>query len=149
MPVSLITPASLGGVPAFSAYQSSAQTLSNATFTKMLFQTEEFDTNNNFNNSTFTPTVAGYYQVSAYIYFGNGAGANITTIFKNGGAYKRIDTSSNPANAGVGCGSCIVYCNGTTDYIEVYGYQNQGSNLTIPFALSDLVWFQGVLVRAA
>ena len=36
-----------GGVagtgPAFSAYQSSAQTLSNATFTKISFQTEEFE----------------------------------------------------------------------------------------------------------
>jgi hypothetical protein len=139
-----------GNQPAFSAWQSSAQTLSNATFTKMLFQTEEFDTNNNFDTSTsrFTPTVAGYYQVSSQVYFGNSLGPNITAIFKNGGAYKRLQTSPNPANDGTSGGSCIVYCNGTTDYIEVFGYQNRGSSLTLPFPQADLIWFQGVLVRA-
>jgi hypothetical protein len=137
------------GAPAFSAYQSSAQTLSNATFTKMLFQTEEFDTNSNFASSTFTPTVAGYYQISTFIYFGNAVGNNITSIYKNGGNYKRLNNSPSTAAAGSSGGSCLVYCNGTTDYIEVYGYQTQGSNLTIPFALSDLVYFQAAMVRSA
>ena len=54
-----------GNGPAFSAYQSSAQTLSSNTATKLTFTTEEFDTNNNFASSTFTPTVAGYYLVTA------------------------------------------------------------------------------------
>ena len=138
-----------GNMPAFSAYQSSAQTLSNATFTKMLFQTKEFDTNNNFANSTFTPTVAGYYQVSSQVYFGNTLGNNILQVNKNGGGYKRLFSAPNPADAGSGGGSCIVYCNGTTDYIEIYGYQSTGGSLTIPFAQSDLVWFQAVMVRAA
>ena len=138
-----------GNMPAFSAYQSSAQTLSNATFTKMLFQTKEFDTNNNFANSTFTPTVAGYYQVSSQVYFGNTLGNNILQVNKNGGGYKRLFTAPNPADAGSGGGSCIVYCNGTTDYIEIYGYQSTGGSLTIPFTQSDLVWFQAVMVRAA
>ena len=138
-----------GTGPAFSAFQSTAQTLTTSTFTRMNFQTEEFDTNNNFASSRFTPTVAGYYQVSAFIYYGNGSGTNITNIGKNGGIYKRIDNSPSPANSGVGGGSCIVYCNGTTDYLEVFGFQNQGTDLTLPFALADLVWFQGALIRAA
>ena len=47
--------------PAFSAYQSSAQTLSSNTVTKIQFQTEEFDTANCFDSTTnyrFTPNVA-------------------------------------------------------------------------------------------
>jgi hypothetical protein len=140
----------MGGVaPAFSAYQSSAQTLANATFTKMLFQTEDFDTNNNFATSRFTPTVAGYYQVSTFIYFGNTVGENLTSIYKNGGNFKRLNNSGPTANGSSAGGSCLAYCNGTTDYIEVYGYQSSGTNLTIPFAQADLVWFQACLVRGA
>jgi hypothetical protein len=60
-----------GNMPAFSAYPNSQQTLSATTYTKILFQTEEFDTNNNYASSTFTPTVAGYYQVSTAINWGN------------------------------------------------------------------------------
>ena len=58
-----------GNGPAFSAYQSTQQTgISSATFTKVNFQTEEFDTNSNFASSTFTPTIAGYYQINSVIW---------------------------------------------------------------------------------
>ena len=53
-----------GNGPAFSAYQSTLQSFSSNTVTKVLFQTEEYDTNSNFASSRFTPTVAGYYQLS-------------------------------------------------------------------------------------
>ena len=56
------------GGPTFSAYLSSGQTISNATHTKIQYNTEEWDTNNNYDNATnyrFTPTVAGYYQINA------------------------------------------------------------------------------------
>jgi hypothetical protein len=138
-----------GTGPAFSAWQSVAQTFANATFTKINFQTEEFDTNNNFASSTFTPTVAGYYQVSGGLYMGTTLGIVIVSVFKNGGAYKRLAGTSTPVNGTHTYGSCLVYCNGSTDYIELYGYQSSGSSATIPFAQSDLVWFQGVLARAA
>ena len=41
--------------PAFSAYAAAIlQTIPNATLTKVLFQTEEFDTNSNYASSRFT-----------------------------------------------------------------------------------------------
>jgi hypothetical protein len=52
----------------FSAYMSSTQTLTNAgTWYKLNFNTESYDTNNDFNTSTGTYTVpiTGYYQFSA------------------------------------------------------------------------------------
>jgi len=50
-----------GNGPIFSAYSSAGQTVSNNTITKILFDTENFDSNSNFASSRFTPTVAGYY----------------------------------------------------------------------------------------
>jgi len=47
------------GGPAFSAFASTSQTVSSATFTKVIFGSEDYDTNNNFASSTFTPAVAG------------------------------------------------------------------------------------------
>jgi hypothetical protein len=132
--------------PAFSAYLSSAQSFTVNVVTKVTCQTEEFDTNNNYDNATnyrFTPTVAGYYQVSACISVASAAAQIATYIYKNGSKWKQ---GSNYANGFTGSISCLVYCNGSTDYIEFYGAfsstQNASSNLY------DTA-FQAVMVRSA
>jgi hypothetical protein len=137
-----------GNGPAFSAYPSGTLSISNNTNTKILFQTEEFDTNNNFASSTFTPTVAGYYQLSTLV----GTTAVITSeaiisIYKNGSLYKYL---ANPYASSISMlgGSCLVYANGTTDYFEVYMVQYSGSSRTIS-SNSQVVWFQGAMVRSA
>ena len=54
--------------PAFWAWQSVQQTgVTASTWTKITFTSEIFDTNNNYDSSRFTPTVAGYYQINATI----------------------------------------------------------------------------------
>jgi hypothetical protein len=136
------------GAPAFSAYPSGTLSISNNTNTKILFQTEEFDTNNNFASSTFTPTVAGYYQLSTLV----GTTAVITSeaiisIYKNGSVYKYLADPYASSIAMLG-GSCLVYANGTTDYFEVYMVQYSGSSRTIS-SNSQVVWFQGSMVRSA
>ena len=136
-----------GGVaPAFSAYQSSAQTLGSATLTKILFQTEEFDTNNNFASSTFTPTVAGYYQVQGKIQPSASYSAGIVAIYKNGVVYKYGSYNANATGVAQPSMSCLVYCNGSTDYIEFYASVTTGQALD---ATSAMTWFQGCLVRGA
>lgn len=140
-------PSSIKG-PAFSAYsnaQSSAVT-SNVN-TKVLFQVEEFDTNNNFASSTFTPTVAGYYQINASF---QGAGTVSTAriiVYKNGAEYKGGSYLINQGNAAVPVLSTLVYANGTTDYFEIYGNLT-GSGLTFYFG-QPLTYFNGVMVRSA
>jgi len=55
------------GGPAFRASINSDLGVSVSTWTKVPFDTEEFDTNSNYDNATnyrFTPTVAGYYQAN-------------------------------------------------------------------------------------
>ena len=133
-----------GTGPAFSAYQSSVQTLSSVTNTKILFQTEEFDTNNNFANSTFTPTVAGYYQVSASIRVNSSSTTIRMMIWKNGSQYK-IGTDVN-TYVNNGLVTTLVYCNGTTDYIEAYALIGTGQVLAAEQAST---WFNGSMTRAA
>jgi hypothetical protein len=136
-----------GTGPAFSAYQSSAQTLATATNTKITLQTEEFDTNSNFDSTTnyrFTPTVAGYYQVNGRIEVASATTEVITFIYKNGSKYK--SGSDVAANAVASVVSALVFLNGTTDYIEFYGYVGIGQNLS---ATITNTFFQASMVRSA
>ena len=129
--------------PAFSAYQSTLQTLSSGTDTKILFQTEEFDTNNNFASSTFTPTVAGYYQVTGSIRTGGSAVQIRTRIYKNGASYKLCTDVNSCFNA---MASTLVYLNGSTDYVEFYALFATGANTSAGAAET---WFNGCLIRGA
>lgn len=131
--------------PAFSAYQSTQQTLTANVKTKIQFQTEEFDTNNNFDNATnyrFTPTIAGYYQINASVFF-NTANIGFAAIQKNGTDYKRgaqsVTTYCATANS-------IVYMNGSTDYVEIWA---QANAITTLFNDISGTYFNGVLVRGA
>ena len=138
-----------GNIPLFSAYKSgSAQTISNSTYTKITFESEEFDTNNNFASSRFTSTVAGYYQINWLINIGSGSGSYewVSSIFKNGVSYK-TGLDANSSQFGIG-GAALVYLNGTTDYIEIWSYQGSGGNKSIP-AYQTGTWFEGFLVKAA
>jgi hypothetical protein len=144
-----------GNMPAFSAYNNATQTISNVTTTKISLNTEEFDTNNNFDSTTnyrFTPTVAGYYQIN----FGCGLsgttvnGLIVGVIYKNGVAYKNIYSSyqSTTGNGGVEV-STIVSMNGSTDYIEFYLYQSTGASQPTNGGSVSGVFANGCMVRSA
>lgn len=144
MAISKINPNSLGGVPAFSASAVGTFSITANTWTKLQFNTEQFDTNNNYDSTTnyrFTPTVAGYYQfnfVNAQLV----AGAGYLSIYKNGASgANQYGASANPS------GSTVLYMNGSTDYVEVYTYTT--SAVTSGSASATLVCFSGALVRAA
>ena len=137
-----------GTGPAFSAYQSTAQTGLSSAYNKILLQTESYDTNNNFASSRFTPTVAGYYMIIGNIYFVTSAINNYITIYKNGSpfaygtAYPTGGGASNPYSNM----SALVYCNGSTDYIELYGY---ATNTWATGDGASSTFLQGFLARAA
>ena len=138
-----------GNQPAFSAYQSSAQTVTGGVFTKLTCQTEEFDTNSNYDNVTnyrFTPTVAGYYQFSAAVQVGASASTSLVTFYKNGSEFKRPSYLSGSSVSNSNGGTALIYCNGTTDYVEAYILLGTGQALS---ASVHGTWFQGVMVRAA
>lgn len=136
--------------PAFSAYQSISQSWGVGAFTKVQLQTEEFDTNNNFDNTTnyrFTPTVAGYYQINGAAY-SNGVGGQTVSIYKNGSEYKRGSMAANATITYVSVVSAIVYFNGSTDYVELYYYQN-GAGTTTSITGQSSTYFNGCFLRGA
>lgn len=130
--------------PAFSATPSGTQSVSNSTWTKVLLGTEGFDTNNNFASSTFTPTVAGYYQLNGYTQI-NATGVFVShaVIYKNGTAIASASTYAGNDYPKAST-SVLTYANGTTDYFDLYTRQDSGlsQNLTTSS-------FSGALVRAA
>ena len=147
-----------GSGPAFSAYANSSATISNATATKILFNTEEFDTNSNYDNVTnyrFTPTVAGYYQVNLAGRFQptsvSSNGEMYISVYKNGSEYKRGFNSYGTLTSQIANSyimpqvNAIVYMNGSTDYIEGYFYQATGNSQTLA-GFSQGTYFQAHLV---
>lgn len=134
------------GAPAFSAYQSSAQTLSTSTTTKITFDTEEFDTNSNFASSRFTPTVTGYYQVTGGIQVNAAACVISLFLYKNGSLYKFLVTSNN-SNLSGAYGTSLVYLNGSTDYVEIYASVSVGQALNVNGTASS--YFNGAMIRSA
>ena len=135
--------------PAFSAYASTNQTVSDGTATKILFDTEEFDTNSNFSSSRFTPTIAGYYQVNSTVNCSQTAIVDfVIWIYKNNTQYKRGFGFAGTASKFIAPVSTLVYLNGSTDYVEVFLYSDGTGNATINASSQD-VWFNGCLVRSA
>lgn len=135
-----------GNMPTFSYYQSSAQTLPTGTATKITFTSSEWDTTSGMvASSTFTPTVAGYYQITGSIEVSTVACGMLAYVYKNGSQFKKLTNLAPSSCSGVG-GSVTVYCNGSTDYIEFYALITAGQALV---ANSAATYFQGILVRSA
>jgi hypothetical protein len=139
-----------GTGPAFSAYNNATQSVTGNVATKILFQTEEYDTNNNFASSIFTPTVAGYYQINAAVESNAVAGTYfLALLYKNGSLAKAGPIYTPTVAAGPRANvNSLIYCNGSTDYIEIYA-QGQ-NNFTVQSATGTAgTYFNGALVRAA
>jgi len=121
--------------PAFRAYMGSTQTISTASGTKLNFNTESYDTGSNYDTSNyrFTPTTAGKYLVTTSVRL-SGA-VTITNvqlyIYKNGSVYNRSTQGFNGDSGPMITNTDTVEMNGSSDYIEMYFYHNQGSNLDI------------------
>jgi hypothetical protein len=133
-----------GNGPAFSATMSANQSVTSSTYTKVVFNTEDFDTNSNYDTTTyrFTPTVAGYYQITGSVYPNTTITAINSAIYKNGSNFKAFSGTTSSASV-----SALIYFNGSTDYVELYGYLTGTSPVILN--TSTVSYFSGCLVRAA
>lgn len=145
-----------GTGPAFSVYMSANQTPANNTITKVALDTEVFDTANCFNttNYRFTPNVAGYYLISGAVAgysTGTSLTASVTLIYKNGAiaASAQINGSISTLLLQPSI-SQIVFLNGSTDYVELYGLvvASASSQLFVGTSL-QYTTMTGCLIRAA
>jgi hypothetical protein len=145
-----------GNGPAFSVSRiTSNQSVSLATYTKVQFNSVNFDTNSNWDavNFRFTPTVAGYYQINLNITMSattTAMGEVIGVIYKTGVEYAWASSQSTPVGARATPQiSTVVYLNGSTDYIEGYGYITSGTSPVFQFSASSArTQMSGCLIRA-
>lgn len=140
------TPTSSSG-GSVSAYSTPSQSISQSTNTKVTLQNEYWDTDGNFASSRFTPTTAGYYLCNAYIAFEGAANATYRTIFyKNGSSYASSSFGVPVANPTIPF-TWIIPCNGTTDYIELYGWTDAGTfggNRTFYYSEFQASWIRSL-----
>ncbi len=135
--------------PAFRAHCNAASVLPTAnTPAKVNFQVEDFDTANAFAASRFQPSVAGYYQVNAALSAATSSAYLVAAIFKNGTVYAQGNFDSVAATTGhISTVSDIVYLNGSTDYVEIWGQSSAAPFNTGGTAFAD--YFSAALVRTA
>jgi len=127
--------AALKNTPAFFAYMSGDQNISNNSFTKIQYNTEDFDTNSMYDNSSnyrFTPTIAGKYFVyacatisaSAYVAYGTHL-----VIRKNGSDYiaDRATTANDALYELTMHTNGVIDFNGSSDYVEIFGFSERHS----------------------
>jgi hypothetical protein len=132
--------------PAFKARRASTQSVTANTWTKMQLSTEVFDTADAFDATTnyrFTPQVAGYYHFFGQISSTVTATRRIAGIYKNGVQSAVGNDASTVYRAIV---SDIVYLNGSTDYVELWGFTSGTS--FVPEGDADL-YLTGALIAPA
>ena len=139
--------------PAFSAYYNTTSSFTTGTTTQVPVNTVIFDTASCFNTSTyrFTPTVAGYYQVNGKIRI---TGTNITgnaNIYKNGSVLMIGSYVTATSSLVFGITAVLTYMNGSTDYLELYGYGDATvGNPSFSFsAIGNCCEFSAAMVRGA
>jgi hypothetical protein len=136
----------VGNGPLFRAYKNATQSISTATDTIVSFQVEQHDTNNNFSSNQFTPSIEGYYMLTASVGLTLAADELSVQIQKNGAAYDFSERSSVPSYRTRL--TTLMYMNGSTDSARVIARQLEGVSRTIdddPAVTS----FSGCLVRSA
>lgn len=137
-----------GNGPAFRAYAGTTTTLPTNSHTKINLTIEEFDTNSNFSNSRFTPSVAGYYLITGTIATSSSSIFSIlASIAKNGNI---VSFGSGQVNAAAlrSTVSDIIYLNGSSDYVELNGY-HVSSTSAVTTTGGNQTYFSGCLIRSA
>jgi hypothetical protein len=141
--------------PAFRAFRNtSTQSVTGGAWTKVQLNGETFDTDSCFDSTTnyrFTPNVAGYYSLTGSIL---GETQSATTQYTQSAIYK------NGTEAALGIRNMafnddaysvvhdLIYLNGTTDYVELYGFITAGT-VNENFANGTTkTFFTGVWIRS-
>ena len=149
-------------VPTFQVTLSGNVTHSDATWTRVNFDVENWDNAGWYDNATnyrFTPQQAGYYQFTLTLSQSDASNTQIRTIgsiskngaFGNGRVWDLDFTGSGISGlteSKTQSGSMMYYANGTTDYFEAYSWNNVSSGSPVVVD-SEYTVFSGFLVSAA
>jgi hypothetical protein len=142
----------------FFAHQSLAQAFTNATVSVITYNVADIDTNSWFvsSNNSFTPQVAGYYQVNVSCSFAStstgyqcGVGVGVSGTLKDYNVAASSSTGTSGTDGTTPVCSTIVYCNGTTDYIQGFAAQSSGGSLSTVAGISNATTFSVAFLRGA
>ena len=127
--------------PAFEAFLSASQDVSDNTTTKIQCNSEVFDSDSCYDNSSnyrFTPTTAGKYFVYAVLGTDTISGANLDQvslfIYKNGSSISQSKIDARGNTLGSFCtvnATLTVDMNGSSDYLEAYGQIDDTNQLYV------------------
>jgi hypothetical protein len=132
VPSGVTVAGAMANTPAFRAVNSSNQTVSTATWTKINFDTVEFSTGTyDTSNSRWTPGIAGKYLIHYHMLIGTMSDSNTllgrialsgsgTNVFLGKNMLSAADSHFFMATAFMTLTA--------TDYVEAQGWQNGGSN---------------------
>ena len=130
----------------FSVYRNAALTING--FTKITWDTEDYDTNNNFTGGTYTVPVTGFYAFTAKADITNAGSVQqrlFLTLYKNGVEIKRGLDSTSPTNTNIVVSSNLSFNLSLTagNTIEIYAFTSGGLALTVGSANNH---FSGYLI---
>jgi len=129
--------ATAGGnnAPYFQAYRgTSAQTLTGGSWTKIQINTEIIDSASAYDNSTnyrFTPLSSGKYYIFGQVTSATSTDMDrvMSSIYFNGSALSQTNSFNGDSSSAYT--ATIVDMNGSTDYVELYGYFGVGASTDI------------------
>jgi hypothetical protein len=137
-----------------SLYMSSDQTINNATYTAINFNSENFDTDAFHSTSSNTSRITipsgkgGYYLISGNVSFnGNATGERIGALYKNGSLV--ADMVSTAASTAISKAFPISFTinAAVADYLELFAWQNSGGTLGVSGGITECT-FQATYLGA-
>ena len=134
----------MSNTPAFRATMSADQTCTNGSWNKAAFDTEEYDTNSAYNNSTYRFTCpsgfAGKYLfTAASCFYLDDTRRNAARFYKNGSEINkaRVDVESASSNSITTLRLSAVITLAESDYVEFYVRQDNGDSRDLQSAYVD------------
>jgi hypothetical protein len=128
--------------------QTVAQSVANNTDTPITMDVEDFDPfslhSTSSNTARITPNVAGYYDVRGGAFLASTAAVWDAAIWKNGatqipsGSRDTAGTATQSGRLAV----AYVYCNGSTDYVELHVTQVTGAALNTNVSSRFSSWLE-------
>jgi hypothetical protein len=142
--------------PIFSVTRSGAYSAATGVNTRVPYNVVDFDTNSGWNNTSYQykPSVAGYYHftwgVLIDVATAGNTGEFFSAIYKNGAIHIwGCDIAAATNHYSFSNGSCIIYLNGSTDYVEIYMYQYTGAAVNMePSNGAFPMRFTGYMLRS-
>ncbi len=131
-------------IPSASAYAGGTTSCAANGFTKVAFNTEDWDTGSYFASNTYTPLVAGVYQVNWSIFLSNPVATTLygSSLYKAGARYKDGAFNVEAGTSATVCGSALVKMNGTTDTLDIYVYNGHAATaVTAAASLAAQTYF--------